>query len=95
MKKLGLKVGSTVQVNMRRDESEFGLPMPEEFREVLDQDAVAKEYFDALTAGKKRSLIHIISGVKNVDKRIERALMIVERLKDSKGIFKANELWGG
>ena len=95
LKKLGLKVGSPVQVNMRRDDSEFGLPMPEEFREVLDQDAVAKAYFDALTAGKKRSLIHIVNGVKNVDKRIERALMLVERLKDSKGVFKANELWGG
>ena len=95
LKKLGLKVGSSVQVNMKPDDSEFGLPMPEEFSEVLDQDAAAKEYFDTLTAGKKRSLIHVVNGVKNVDKRIERALMIVERLKDSKGLFKANELWGG
>ncbi len=95
LKKLGLKVGSPIQVNMRPDTSEFGLPMPEEFREVLEQDTVAKGYFDTLTAGKKRSLIHIVTGVKNVDKRIERALMIVERLKDSKGIIKTNELWGG
>jgi Bacteriocin-protection, YdeI or OmpD-Associated/Domain of unknown function (DUF1905) len=95
LKKLGLKVGSPVQVSMSQDNSEFGFPMPEEFREVLDQDAEAKAYFDALTAGKKRSLIHIVNGVKNVDKRIERALMIVERLKDNKGIIKANEMWGG
>lgn len=95
LKKLGLKVGSPVQVSMRQDNSEFGLPMPEEFREVLEQDALAKSYFDALTAGKKRSLIHIVIGVKNVDKRIERAFMIAEHLKDRKGIIKANELWGG
>ena len=95
LKKLGLKVGSPVQVNMRQDDSEFGLPMPEEFREVLDQDTLAKGYFDALTAGKKRSLIHIVTGVKNVDKRIERALMLADKLKESKGLFKANELWGG
>lgn len=95
LKKLGLKVGSPIQVNMRQDDSEFGLPMPEEFREVLEQDTLAKSYFDALTAGKKRSLIHIVMGVKNVDKRIKRALIIVERLKDNKGIIKANELWGG
>ena len=95
LKKLGLKVGSPVQVNMRQDTSEFGLPMPEELSEVLEQDALAKGYFDALTAGKKRSLIHIVGGVKNVDKRIERALMIAEKLKDCKGVLKANELWSG
>ena len=95
LKKLGLKVGSPVQVNMRQDDSEFGLPMPEELSEVLEQDALAKSYFDALTAGKKRSLIHLVIGVKNVDKRIERAFMIAEHLKDRRGIIKANELWGG
>lgn len=95
LKKLGLKVGSSVQVSLEKDMSEFGLPMPEEFREVLEQDALAKSYFDGLTAGKKRSLIHLVNGVKNVDKRIERALMITERLKDKKGVLRADEFWGG
>jgi Domain of unknown function (DUF1905)/Bacteriocin-protection, YdeI or OmpD-Associated len=95
LKKLGLKVGSPVQVNMRQDTSEFGLPMPEELSEVLEQDTLAKSYFYALTAGKKRSLIHIVRGVKNIDKRIERAFMIAEKLKDNKGLLKANEFWGG
>jgi hypothetical protein len=49
---------------------------------------------DALTAGKKRSFIHIVTSVKNIDKRIERALMLAEKLKENKGIIKANELWG-
>jgi hypothetical protein len=95
LKKLGLKVGSPVQVSMRPDTSEFGLPMPEELSAVLEQDTLAKAYFDALTAGKKRSIIHIVSSVKNIDKRIERALIIAEKLKDNKGVLKANELWGG
>ncbi|MBL7814299.1 MAG: YdeI/OmpD-associated family protein [Saprospiraceae bacterium] len=95
LKKLGLKVGSPVQVEIRKDTSEFGLPMSEEFREVLEQDPEAKGYFDVLTAGKKRSLIHFVTGVKNIDKRIERAFMIAEKLKESKGIIKSNELWGG
>lgn len=95
LKKLGLKVGSSIQVSMKQDDSEFGLPMPEEFREVLEQDPEAKGYFDNLTAGKKRSLIHIVTGVKNIDKRIERAFMLMELLKDKKGIIKANDMWGG
>jgi hypothetical protein len=95
LKKLGLKVGSSVQVSMRQDDSAFGLPMPEEFWEVLEQDPLAKRYFDGLTAGKKRSLIHLVIGVKNVDKRIERALMIAEKLKETEGVLRSNEFWGG
>jgi Bacteriocin-protection, YdeI or OmpD-Associated/Domain of unknown function (DUF1905) len=95
LKKLGLKVGSSVQVSLSQDTSEFGLPMPEEFREVLEQEPEAKGYFDALTAGKKRSLIHMVNSVKNVDKRIEKAFMIAERLKDNKGVLKSNEFWVG
>lgn len=95
LKKLGLKVGSPVQVKIKKDTSEFGLPMPDEFREVLEQDSEAKAYFDALTAGKKRSLFHLINGVKNIDKRIERALMIAEVLKERKGLIKSNDFWGG
>lgn len=95
LKRLGLKVGSAVEVSIRRDNSEFGLPMPEELWEVLAQDPEAKGYFDGLTAGKKRSLIHLVNGVKNIDKRIERAWLIAERLRETKGILKANEFWGG
>jgi Bacteriocin-protection, YdeI or OmpD-Associated/Domain of unknown function (DUF1905) len=95
LKKLGLKVGSPVEISIRKDNSDLGLPMPEELAEVLEQDPIAKGYFDQLTAGKKRSLIHIVIGVKNVDKRVERALMIADKLCLTKGIFKANEFWGG
>jgi hypothetical protein len=95
LKKLGLKVGSAVEVSICKDDSEFGLPMPEELWEVLEQDPIAKGYFDHLTAGKKRSLIHLVNGVKSTDKRIERALMISDKLHETKGVFKSNEFWGG
>ncbi len=95
LKKLGLKVGSPVEVSICKDHSEYGLPMPEELGEVLEQDPLAKGYFDQLTAGKKRSLIHLVNGVKSTDKRIERALMIADKLHETKGVFKSNEFWGG
>ena len=94
-KKLGLKEGMSVEVGLRKDESEYGMPFPEELQEVFAQDDVAKAYFDGLTAGKKRSLLHLVNNVKNVDTRIERALMIAQRLRETKGKLKANELWGG
>src|SRR3954471_14902594 len=36
---LGAEPGDKLVVKLEKDESEYGLPMPEEFREVLDQDA--------------------------------------------------------
>jgi hypothetical protein len=95
LRELGLKVGSVIQVSLSRDESEYGMAMPEELEEVFAQDPIAKIYFDGLTAGKKRSVMHFVSSIKSTDKRIERALAITQRLIETKGIFKTNELWGG
>ena len=94
-KKLGFTEGMSVEVGLRKDDSAYGMPFPEELQEVLAQDDIAQSYFEALTAGKKRSLFHLVNSVKNVDTRIERALMIAQRLRETKGVLKANEFWGG
>ena len=94
-KKLGFTEGMLVEVGLRQDNSQYGMPFPEELQEVLAQDDIAQSYFEALTAGKKRSLMHLVNNVKNVDTRIERALMIAQRLRETKGVVKANEFWGG
>ena len=82
---LGLKEGSKVRVNLEKDKSEFGLPFPDELKEVLSQDKAGKNYFDKLTPGKQRNLIYIVGQVKHPDKRIERSLIIIEHLKNNKG----------
>lgn len=85
LKKLGVLVGQTVTVEIRKDNSKYGLPMPEEFREVLNQDEQADKIFHSLTAGKMRSLLHIAGNVKNSEKRIQRSLAIAHHLKRNKG----------
>ena len=83
--KLGLNLGESVQVEIEKDSSEYGLDMPDEFRELLNQEEEAKVYFDNLTPGKKRNLIYIISKVKNTDSRLRKALAIVQHLKEFRG----------
>ena len=56
VKKLNLSVGEEVKLKLEKDRSEFGLPMPESFRTLLEQDTEGNQYFEQLTAGKKRSL---------------------------------------
>ena len=88
--RLGIVVGDKVRVELVKDESKYGLPMPEELREVLDQDPEGDRLFHALTAGKQRTMLYYIGKWKDVDRRIHYALTVVEHLKrnDGKIVFK-------
>lgn len=83
--RLGVAEGDTVAIELEKDTSKYGLPMPEEFREVLDQDREGDRLFHALTPGKQRTLLHQINSAKDIDRRIHIALVIVQHLKDNEG----------
>ena len=77
---LGLKEGSQVDTLLELDQSRYGLDMPEELAEVLAQEPEGDRIFHSLTAGRQRSFIFWVSQAKSPDKRIERALTLVEKL---------------
>lgn len=79
---LGIVAGDTVNVELVKDESKYGLPMPEEFQEVLNQDAEGDRLFHDLTAGKQRSLLYFIGKPKDIDMRIHYSLIVIEHLKE-------------
>ena len=89
---LGIIVGDTVRVELVKDESKYGLPMPEELREVLNQDAEGDRLFHALTAGKQRTMLYYIGKWKDIDRRIHYALTVVEHLKRNDGKIVNQEL---
>lgn len=89
---LGLDFGSKVQVSLTKDSSEYGLPLPEELQELLLQDSEGNKLFHALTRGKQRTLLYIVDSVKNPEKRIMRALVIVKHLKSNKGTIDYRKL---
>ncbi|MEZ4892245.1 MAG: YdeI/OmpD-associated family protein [Saprospiraceae bacterium] len=74
-----------LRVSLKKDTSEYGLPMPEEMAEVLAQDDEGDKLFHALTPGKIRTLLYIAGNVKSSEKRISRSIAIVEHLKETKG----------
>jgi uncharacterized protein YdeI (YjbR/CyaY-like superfamily) len=82
---VGAVAGDIVDVVLVKDESKYGLPMPEEFEEVLKQDPEGDDLFHALTAGKQRSILYLLSRSKDIDVRIHQALLIVEHLKENDG----------
>ena len=84
-KKLKTPLGSEINISLIKDISEYGMPMPDELREVLDQDAEADTYFHKLTPGKQRSLIYIVNKVKSTDSKIRKSLAIADHLTANKG----------
>jgi len=81
MKKLHVREGDTVNVLLVRDFSKYGFDVPEEFEELLRQDDIARERFESLSMGKRRSIIYLILQVKSSQKRIEKSIFLLENLK--------------
>jgi len=91
-KKYCLTLGDSLKVNMQKDETKYGMHMPEEFGELLVQDPEGEKHFENLTDGKKRSLIYKVDSVKSSDKKLERAITILDYLKASDGKLDWKEL---
>ena len=85
VKRLRLQVGGKVNLVLEKDNSEYGMEMPDELREMLLQDELGSKYFHELTPGKQRNLIYIVSKVKNTNSRINKALAIMHHLKEVQG----------
>lgn len=84
-KKLRLNEGDEVHITLEKDNSEYGLPMPAEFQELMDQDTEGAKVFHSLTPGKQRTLLYIIGKPKSVDLRIRNSIAILEHLKRNNG----------
>lgn len=83
--KLGVDIDDKIEVELGKDRSEFGMEMPEELEVLLLQDEEGSEIFQKLTQGKQRTLIHIVSKVKNTNSRLNKVLAILQHLKESEG----------
>lgn len=90
---LGLKIGTPVRVALRKDDSEYGLPMPDELAELLLQDEEGNRLFHALTPGKVRTLLYIVGSVKSPELRLNRAIVVVEHLKENSGKINFKQLY--
>jgi hypothetical protein len=80
-----LMPGSELQYALKKDKSEYGMPMPEELGAILEMDPEVDDYFHALTPGKQRNLIYIVAKPKNSDTRLRKAIVITEFLKNNQG----------
>ncbi len=73
VKDLGRSVGDSIAFELRQDPNPLGVDLPEVLTILLEQDERLKQKFESLTPGKKRSLVHAVSRIKDIDKQVEKA----------------------
>lgn len=85
LKQLGVSLNEDIHISLEPDHSEYGMPMDDEFKAVLDSDPEGKKYFEALTPGKKRTLLYMVHKIKNGQKKIHKSIIITDHLKMTGG----------
>lgn len=91
-KKLAVQPGDTIQVSIKKDESEYGIGIPDFFKEFCTQDPEGSMAFHKLTSGKQRTLLYLMNKPKSENKKLEKAWVIFEYLKEVKGNLDYKEL---
>ncbi|MGB0165223.1 MAG: YdeI/OmpD-associated family protein [Luteibaculum sp.] len=84
-KKLGLELGDRFEVCLEADNSEYGMPLPEELDFLFSEEPLFKKYFHNLTAGKQRNLLYIVNKLKNPQSRVNKAMAICDHLIEAEG----------
>lgn len=90
-KELGVSLNDKLTVQLFKDNSKYGVEMPEELEAVLISDFEAFEIFESLTPGKQRSIIYFIKRMNGVQKKVDKALLLCENLK--RGNTQGKELF--
>ena len=87
MQKAKLRLGQEVSASVKKDKTTYGYKMPSELKAILDTDEEAKKYWGAVRNSYQRQMIYYIDSAKSVDKRIERSLLFINRMKNTKGAW--------
>ena len=77
LKTLAKTDGDRVTVALAEDPNPLGVAVPDVLDALLTQDEAANQRYQQLTDGKKRSLIHRINKLKDIDKQVHTALALL------------------
>jgi hypothetical protein len=91
-KQYDLEPDEEVTLVIEPDDSEYGMPLPEELAELWAVDEEAYRVFHLMTPGKQRGLIYQIGKPKGAETRIKKAVQISEYLKSVNGKLDYREL---
>ena len=88
VKALQIKQGEVVHATLQEDPEPLGVALPEALAVLLEQDDMLKDTFDAMTDGKKRSLIFLIKEMKDIGKQVQHAVRFLSDVRAGRSPFK-------
>ena len=91
-KQFGLEEDIEIKVGLKKDDSEYGMPVPQELSTLWQDDVLFHKYFHTLTPGKQRNLLHLVNKMKSENKRQEKAIVIYQYLLSTEGKLDFKEL---
>ncbi len=77
---LGKEPNDEVQFSLRIDPDPLGVDIPEVIEVLIAQDDEIAHRWRSLTDGKKRSIIHSVDRIKNIDLKVRRAVTLIEEV---------------
>ncbi len=79
---VGIAAGEEVEVELELDTGRREVTIPTDFKDALDSDAVAKQFFDGLSYSNQRRLVMAIDGANATDTRQRRIAKTVSTLRE-------------
>ena len=73
-RQLRIAVGERVTVVLEPDDSPYGMPVPDEWRALLAEDAELRTRFEALSPGKQRRLLYTVGKPRTEATRLRKAV---------------------
>lgn len=80
-------IGDRVEMRFRIDDQDR-VDMPEALQSALDGDPAAKASWNAMTAGRRRGLTHLVHGAKSDAMRARRVAEVMETIKSGSKLRK-------
>ena len=88
LKTLKVQHEDEIDVSLEKDKSKYGLPVPDFFEELCQQDPEGSSLFHKLTMGNQRNLLRLLIQPKSEQKQLEKALIIFDYLKSTGGTIE-------
>lgn len=79
-KKYKLQLEDLVSISLAADNTKHGLPMPEAFEATINEYEGGGDLYQALSEGKRRTLLYIVGQLKDEDKQIAASYAILDHL---------------
>lgn len=85
-KQIGKEPGDMVHVTVEKDEEERTVEMPEDFKQAIESDETAREFWKGLSFSAQKKYVNWITSSKKEETRSRRLSEAVNRLKNKEKI---------